>query len=220
MHDNRSNAMTTLIGLSVVAILLIGCQSAYYAMWEKMGKEKRHLLRDQVENSRSDQEKASEAFKDALTRLKEMYGFQGGDLEKMYNRLFDDYENCNQRAAAIDERIDKIQRIARDLFAEWRLEIEQIHNPTFRSQSAQKLQATQSRFASLESALITARKRMTPVLGNLKDYVLFLKHNLNAQAIGSLKGEAASIETDVGRLIRDIQRSIQEADAFLKEIEK
>ena len=61
---------------------------------------------------------------------------------------------------------------------------------------------------------------MTPVLDSLKDYVLYLKHNLNAQAIGSLKGEADSIETDVGRLIRDIQRSIQEADAFLKEIEK
>lgn len=220
MPDNKYNTITTLIGLSVVAILLIGCQSAYYAMWEKMGKEKRHLLQDQVEKSRSDQEKASEAFKDALTRLKEMYDFQGGDLEKMYNRLSDDYDNCRDRAAIIDERIDKIQNIARDLFAEWRQEIEQIHNPTFRSQSTQKLKATQSRFAKMESALIAARRRMTPVLGNLKDYVLFLKHNLNAQAIGSLKGEAASIETDVGRLIRDIQRSIQEADVFLKEIGK
>ena len=201
-------------------MLLIGCQAAYYAMWEKMGKEKRHLLRDQVENSRTDQEKASEAFKDALSRLKEMYGFQGGDLEKMYNRLSDDYDNCKERAEIIDERIDKIQRIAQDLFSEWRQEIDQIHNPAFRSQSTRKLKATQSRFANLESALMTARKRMTPVLGNLKDYVLYLKHNLNAQAIGSLKGEASSIETDVGRLVRDIQRSIQEADAFLKEIEK
>ena len=220
MPVNRSNAIAALISLSLVAILLIACQSAYYAMWEKMGKEKRHLLRDQVEKSRGDQENASEAFKDALTRLKEMYGFQGGDLEKMYTRLSDDYDNCSQRADAIDVRVDKIQRIARDLFAEWRQEIEQIHNPTFRTQSIQKLKATQQRFASMESAIITARKRMTPVLSSLKDYVLFLKHNLNAQAIGSLRGEAASIETDVGRLVRDIQQSIQEADAFLNEMEK
>jgi Protein of unknown function (DUF2959) len=208
------------ICLSVVTMLLIGCQSAYYAVWEKMGKEKRHLLHDQVENSRIDQQRASDAFKDALTRLKEMYGFQGGDLEKMYSRLSDDYDNCNQRAETIDGRIEKIRRIAQDLFAEWRQEIDQIHNPAFRSQSAQKLRATQLRFASLEAALMTARKRMTPVLANLKDYVLYLKHNLNAQAIGSLKGEASSIETDVDRLVRDIQRSIREADAFLKEIEK
>jgi predicted DNA-binding protein len=202
MPNNQTRTIAIMLSMSVFALNLIGCQSTYYTMWEKLGKEKRHLLRDQVENSRNDQEEASEAFKDALTRLKEMYGFQGGDLEKMYNRLSDDYDNCNQRAEIIDERIDKIQ------------------NPTFRAQSTRKLKDTESRFASLESALITARRRMTPVLGSLKDYVLYLKHNLNAQAIGSLKGEADSIETDVGRLIRDIQRSIQEADAFLEEIEK
>ena len=171
-------------------------------------------------NSRNDQQKASEAFKDALTRLKEIYGLEGGDLENMYNRLSDEYENCQERAEIIDDRIAKIQRIASDLFAEWRQEIDQIQNPKFRSQSARKLKATQSRFANLESTLLIARRRMNPILANLKDYVLYLKHNLNAQAIGSLKGEAASIETDVDRLVRDIQRSIKEADAFLKDFEK
>jgi len=211
---------TSLVGTFIAIVVLIGCQTAYYAMWEKMGKEKRHLLRDQIENSREDQEKASAAFKDALTRLKEIYGLDGGDLEKMYNRLSDEYENCQERAEIIDDRIDKIQRIASDLFAEWRQEIDQIKNSKFRSQSALKLKTTQSRFASLESTLLIARKQMNPVLSNLKDYVLYLKHNLNARAIGSLKGEAASIETDVDRLVRDIQRSIKEADAFLKEFEK
>ncbi len=209
-----------LAGAFIASVLLSACQTTYYAMWEKMGKEKRHLLRDQVENSRNDQEKASESFKDALTRLKEIYALEGGDLEKMYNRLSDDYDNCQQRSEIIDDRIEKIQRIASDLFTEWRQEIDQIQNPSFRSQSTRKLKATQSRFARLESSLLTARKRMNPVLANLKDYVLYLKHNLNAQAIGSLKGEAASIETDVGRLIRDIQNSVKEADAFLKELEK
>ncbi len=204
----------------IAALFLAGCQTTYYAVWEKLGKEKRHLLRDQVEKSRDDQEKASEEFKDALTRLKEMYGLQGGDLEKMYERLSDDYDSCQERADIVDERIDKVQRIAEDLFIEWRKEIDQIQNASFRSKSAQKLRATQSRFARLEKALKSARKRMTPVLNNLKDYVLYLKHNLNARAIGSLKGEVASIETDVDQLVTDIQHSINEADAFLKEFEK
>ena len=200
-------------------ILLAGCQSTYYAVWEKMGKEKRHLLRDQVEKSQKDQEKASEEFTDALTRLKQMYGLDGGDLEKMYDRLSGDYEDCEERAAIIDERIEKVDRIARDLFQEWRAEIEQIQNASFRSKSRAKLRATQTRYARLEKALKRSRKRMDPVLNNLRDYVLFLKHNLNAQAIGSLKSEVSSIETDVDQLIRDIQNSINEADAFLKEFE-
>ena len=204
----------------ILAFFLTGCQTTYYAVWEKMGKEKRHLLRDQVEKSRDDQEKASEEFTDALTRLKAMYGLEGGDLEKMYERLSDDYETCQQRAEIVEERIQKVERIADDLFTEWRKEIDQIQNAKFRSKSSQKLKATQVRYARLEKALKSARQRMNPILGTLQDYVLYLKHNLNAQAIGSLKGEVASIETDVDQLIGDIQRSINEADAFLKEFEK
>lgn len=208
------------ICILTILTFLIGCQTTYYAVWEKLGKEKRHLLRDQVEKSREDQEKASEEFKDALTRLKEMYGLDGGNLENMYDRLSSDYEDCENRAAIIDERIEKVHRIAQDLFEEWRQEIDQIQNASFRSKSREKLKLTQTRYARLESALKTSRKRMTPVLANLRDYILFLKHNLNAQAIGSLKSEVSSIETDVDRLIRDIQKSINAADAFLKEFEK
>lgn len=210
----------TLTIVSIVITMLFGCQSTYYAMWEKMGKEKRHLLHDQVEKSKDDQKQASEDFKDALTQLKEMYGIDGGDLESMYSSLSDDYDNCTQRAEILDKRIAKIQQIARDLFAEWREEIEKIQKSEFRIQSTNKLRDTQTRFTKLEASLQTARKRMTPVLANLNDYVLFLKHNLNAQAIGSLKGEASSIETDMDRLIRDIQKSISEADAFLADIGK
>jgi chromosome segregation ATPase len=216
-----SNLMTKKTVLFVItAVLLAGCQTTYYAVWEKLGKEKRHLLRDQVEKSRDDQEQASEEFKDALTRLKAMYGLEGGDLEKTYERLSGDYDACRARADTVEERIDKVQRIAEDLFNEWRKEIDQIQNTGFRAKSAQKLKATQSRYARLEKALKNARKRMTPVLNNLNDYVLYLKHNLNARAIGSLKGEVAGIEADVDQLVTDIQRSIKEADAFLKEFEK
>ncbi len=212
-------AKTTICSFAIL-IFIMGCQSTYYAVWEKMGKEKRHLLRDQIEKSQKDQEKASAEFTDALTRLKQMYGLDGGDLEEMYDSLSDDYEDCEKRAGIIDDRIEKVTRIAGDLFDEWQTEITQIQNASFRSKSRKKLRATQTRFARLESALKRSRKRMTPVLTNLRDYVLFLKHNLNAQAIGSLKSEVSSIETDVDRLIRDIKNSIAEADAFLKEFEK
>ena len=217
--QNKYQVKMTICSFAIL-IFIIGCQSTYYAVWEKMGKEKRHLLRDQIEKSQKDQEKASAEFTDALTRLKQMYGLDGGDLEEMYDSLSDDYEDCEKRAGIIDDRIEKVTRIARDLFDEWQTEITQIQNASFRSKSRKKLRATQTRFARLESALKRSRKRMTPVLTNLRDYVLFLKHNLNAQAIGSLKSEVSSIETDVDRLIRDIKNSITEADAFLKEFEK
>jgi hypothetical protein len=45
-------------------------------------------------------------------------------------------------------------------------------------------------------------KRMDPVLEAFEDQVLFLKHNLNAQAIGALENELGQIRQDVDSLSR------------------
>ncbi len=57
---------------------------------------------------------------------------------------------------------------------------------------------------------------MAPVLTQFNDYVLYLKHNLNAQAIASLKGEATNIQNEISRLIDSMNRSIARADEFVK----
>ncbi len=203
----------------IIIAALLGCRSTYYAMWESVGKEKRHLLQDEVEAAREDQAQASEEFKDALTRVKELTGFQGGELEDAYRRLKGDLEDCQQRAAVIDDRIGNVEQIAADLFAEWEGEISQMTNPTFRSKSRQSLSRTRERYNRLHRAMVRARGRMDPVLTRLNDYVLYLKHNLNAQAVGALGAEMAAIQTDVNVLIRDIEKSIKEADAFLQTFE-
>jgi hypothetical protein len=63
-----------------------------------------------------------------------------------------------------------------------------------------------------------AEQKMQPVLVAFNDQVLFLKHNLNAQAIASLQTTAAGIETDVNRLIEDMEKSIAEANSFIEEM--
>jgi gas vesicle protein len=196
-----------------------GCQTTYYMVWEKLGKEKRHLLKDNVEKARTEQEEASEEFKDALTRVKELYGFEGGDLEEFYNKLREDYESCEKRAEAVKKRIGTVEELAADLFEEWENEINEMTNETFKSKSLQSLKETKARYTRLNSAMEKAESKMSPVLKQLRDYVLYLKHNLNAQAIGTLKQEVDDIEVEVERLIGDIAKSIKEADDFLKSFE-
>jgi hypothetical protein len=206
------------VAVSVFFIFLFytGCQTTYYAVWEKLGKEKRHLLKDQVEKARSEQQDASEQFKDALTRIKELYGFKGGDLEEFYNKLKSDYEESDRRAEAVRSRIEKVEQVAQDLFKEWEQEIGEISNEQFRMKSRTSLKDTKQRYARLRSAMTKAESSMDPILRRLKDYVLYLKHNLNAQAIGVLKKEVGDIEMEVQGLIQDITQSIAEADSFLK----
>ena len=202
--------------LFMTIIFITGCQSAYYAAWEKLGKEKRHLLRDNVEEATDAQKEASEQFKDALTQMKEMYGFDGGDLEKYYDKLKADFEESEERAQEVHERVAAVERVADDLFKEWSSEIKEIKSTKLRSQSMKSLKDTKVRYARLHAAMKKAESRMDPVLDQFRDNVLYLKHNLNAQAIGALRKEADKIEIEVEALIGDMRSSIEEAETFLK----
>lgn len=212
------NARVHLIIASIftMMIFITGCQSAYYAAWEKLGKEKRHLLRDNVEKATDAQKKASEQFKEALTQMKEMYGFDGGDLEKYYDKLKTDFNKSEERAKEVHRRVATVEQIADDLFKEWSNEIKEIKTAKLRSQSMASYQNTKVRYARLHTAMKKAEARMDPVLDQFRDNVLYLKHNLNAQAIGALKKEADKIEIEVGALIGDMQSSIEEAETFLE----
>ncbi|MFC1891085.1 DUF2959 family protein [Thermodesulfobacteriota bacterium] len=205
--------------LVVLFLILSGCQSTYYSVWEKLGKEKRHLLKAKVSDVQTEQEKASVEFKDVLTQMKELYGFQGGELEKFYNKLRDDYDACENRAEGIRKRIEQVEIIAKDLFEEWGSEIDQIANVNLKSKSRTSLADTKKRYASLKKAMDKASSSMEPVLIHLKDYVLYLKHNLNSLAIGTLKQEVVQIEAAVDVLIRDMDKSIGEADLFLRDLQ-
>ena len=58
------------------------------------------------------------------------------------------------------------------------------------------------------------------VLAKLNDQVLFLKHNLNARALGSLQGTAESLQLEVGQLVQEMEAFINEATAFINQMGK
>lgn len=215
----RYHRVYGLLALLFCVLAADGCRGAYYSTMEMFGREKRHILRSNIEDVSKEQNKAAEQFKDTLTRLKEMYGFEGGDLEKTYRKLQSDYEDCSARAEAVRTRITDMEQVAGDLFKEWEKEIKQISSRDLRSKSEDSLRQTRRRYADLDDAVNLAADRMDPVLQQLKDYVLYLKHNLNAQAVGSLKGEADKIEAQVNQLVSDIEKSVSEAQAFLKTLD-
>lgn len=196
-------------------LVLAGCRSAYYSAWEKFGVYKRDLLKKKVIAARDDQKAAGEQFKDALTRLKEMYGFEGGNLEKTYNTLQRDYDRSVTRADAVHKRIKDVETVAEDLFTEWEKELRQITSASLRDSSRDKLRETRARYEELHAALKRAERSMDPVLTRFHDQVLFLKHNLNAAAIASLKGETTNIQEEISRLLQDMNTAIAQADQFI-----
>ena len=215
MHTNKALGLLPIVAI-VLTLLTPGCRSAYYAAYEKFGVHKRDLLKKRVTAARDDQKEAQQQFKDALTRLKEITKFDGGQLERAYTSLKNEYDDCVTQSETVRKRIRDVETVAEDLFAEWEKEIGQIGTPSLRDSSREQLTATRQRYNELYRALKSAEHSMTPVLSQFSDYVLFLKHNLNAQAIASLKGETSNIQQEITRLIEQMNASIARADEFIK----
>lgn len=200
----------------VLGLMLTGCQTAYYSALEKIGIEKRELMVDRVESARDAQEEAGETFRSALEQFQAVVGQPDTPLQEKYDEITDAYEDSQESAEAVNERIEKVEEVSEALFEEWENELEQYTDPKLRQDSAQKLRETRQRYESLITAMHNAAERMDPVLNAFQDQVLYLKHNLNAQAVQGMKGELDALERDVDELIDRMQKAIVESELFIR----
>ena len=210
--------MRCMVGLFLMLSLLasVGCQSTYYKIMEALGHPKRDLLVDRVEDARDAQQDAKEQFQSALEKFSAVMNFSGGKLEETYKELKTELERSESKAKAVRKNIGDVEDVSNALFEEWESELSQYTNDNLRRASKQKLEQTRQQYSQLIEVMKRAESKIDPVLLSFRDHVLFLKHNLNAQAIASLHDELASVEADIALLIKEMEASITEADAFIK----
>lgn len=199
--------------------LLAGCSSVYYGTMEKMGYAKRDILVNRVEKAQTAQEEAKAQFASTLEQFLAVARIDGGELKQKYDRLNDELQRCESRAKAVHEQIAAIDDVAGALFDEWGNELTQYSSDTLRAQSQQQLANTRVRYGQLMTAMRSAAARMEPILVTFRDQVLFLKHNLNAQALRSLDLTSRNLQADIAALIRDMEKSIREAESFIREMQ-
>ena len=200
-----------------------GCattRNAYYNAWEKMGYAKRERLVDNVKEAREEQVQAKQQFASALEQFKSVVNFNGGDLEAMYNKLNKEYERCESQGGDVRSKIQAVKNVGTALFNEWKGEIAEIKDdPSLKSQSQQLYDKTKQSYTELLGRMDAAAATMDPVLTKFKNRVLFIKHNLNAQAIASLKDTELELGGDIDKLIKQMEASIAEADQFISEMQ-
>jgi len=193
----------------------VGCQGIYYKTMETFGKQKRDILVSRVGDARDAQADARQQFQTAFEKFSSIVKVPSSELQSKYNQLKTELDRSEAKAKAVSSRIIDVEKVARDLFAEWKSELGQYTNKDLRRSSEQKLKETQARYNQLIGAMKQAERKIDPVLSAFRDQVLFLKHNLNAQAVASLQGELVSIESDVASLIKEMDASIAEANTFI-----
>jgi len=201
-------------------IMLLGCQSTYYAAMEKIGMHKRDILVDRVEQARTTQEETKEQFQSALEAFSSLTDFAGGDLEDKYTELSKVLGRSEDKADELHQRIKAIEDVSAALFREWEAELKQYSNANLRRSSAQQLDATKERYQQLIGAMRRAESKIEPVLQPLRDQVLYLKHNLNARAVAALRQDLNNMRADVSSLIRELEEAVAEADRFITSMEQ
>ena len=206
--------------IALCSVTAVGCQTAYYETMEKFGYHKRDLMVRDVKKARDAQQEAKEQFKSALDRFTKTLNIPGGELQEKYEALNTEYERSEAKAQSVRDRIASVEDVSEALFKEWNAELKEYSSAALRKNSEKQLTQTRTHYAQLIKAMKRAESKMDPVLEKFKDQVLFLKHNLNAQTIASLKNELVSVEGNIDSLIRELNASIKEADSFIASMSK
>ena len=204
--------------LAGACIFLASCSSVYYSGMEKLGIEKREILVDRIEDTKDEQIDTKEQFSDALEAFRSVVNVKPTELASVYDKLKSEFEDSEDAANDIRDHIDSVKKVAEDLFDEWEDEIERYDNVSFKRQSQRKLSQAKVTYKDYIQAMDRAESKLAPALKVMEDHVLFLKHNLNAQAITNINSELSDIELNVENLLQAIEQSINEADRFIQHI--
>lgn len=212
MKSRIALALVVLIG---ILALNVGCQSAYYGAMEKFGVHKRDILVDRVEEAKEAQEEAKEQFTSAFDEFLAATGAEVGSLKQTFKSLKGQLDDSEKKAVAVRDKIESIRRVSNALFREWEGELEQYSSEELRLASESQLRLTQQLYEKLAFSMNKAAARMDPVLDAFRDQTLFLKHNLNAQAIAALNKTTIGLQDEVQALIEQMETSISEANEFI-----
>lgn len=203
----------------LMALLTAGCAGTYYSAMEKVGVPKREILVERVEETRDSQLEAQEQFQSALDQFGTVVRLEQTDLKTAYETLNDEYQQSLKAAEDVSLRIEKVESVSDALFAEWKKELKLYESAELRAASRKQYEATLSRYQNMLAGMHEAEASMQPVLNIFRDNVLFLKHNLNAQAIGSLAPEFETLQLEIDSLISKMNASIEQSNQFIAQFQ-
>ncbi len=198
------------------ALALSGCQTTYYNTMERFGVAKRDILVDRIKAARHTLQATKEQFNSTLDLFRSIVAIKAGASDEKYYELHTSLQRCQHRAKALNQRIYAVEEVAEALFAEWSGELKQYSSVPLRQESEKKMFDTRRRYSDLIRQMKLAAAKVDPVVVMMRDRVLFLKHNLNAQTVAALDEELKKVEGEVIALTRDMDKAILDADAFIQ----
>jgi hypothetical protein len=218
MADQIKSAINDLVKILLNLIrsfLAKKIRTFIYSARESIGEHKRDIVVAHVEQACVGLRETKSEFEDALEKFKTLVCVNETPLDHKYNQLNRQYQFCCAKSDSVSNKIRAIEQVSEALFKEWESELNEYTNRNLRAHSKQQLKAARQNYARLIKSMQKAEAKIQPVLAAFKDQVLYLKHNLNAQAIAALRHEFIEIGIDISQLINAMEQTIAEASQFV-----
>jgi len=134
------------------------------------------------------------------------------DRKKLYKKLQSEMAATQEKRAEVGRRADHMRLEAGIVFKSWADSTVGIESPDLRKRSEERLEKTKDRCAEIQSAGQSAVDVYAPVMKALQDQVTYLGHDLNAEAVASLKPDAEKVNAQAQELTKRLDEAIAVAN--------
>jgi hypothetical protein len=134
------------------------------------------------------------------------------DRKGLYKKLQKEMDSTETKRAEVPVRADEMKAEADILFKSWTDSAAAIESPDLRKRSEERLAKTKASYEEIGTVGQKAAALYEPVMKTLRDHVTYLGHDLNAEAVASLKPDAAKLNEKVKELSAAIDQTITVAN--------
>jgi hypothetical protein len=134
------------------------------------------------------------------------------DRKKLYRSLQKEMDTTESRRAEITRRSGLMANEAQALFKSWEASAAGIADEGLRRRSEERLAKTKASYEEIRTVGDKAGQLYAPVMKSLGDKVKYLGHDLNPEAVASLRPDAQKLNQQVQELVKAVDDTVATAN--------
>ena len=148
-----------------------------------------------VENTNKGIREAREQVQKTVDIYNSIVDVTAKDNKGAYKDLVNNTGDCDKKVTNVGPRVDEMNAEATTYFGGWKASTASITDPGLKSKGEARLAESQARFNKIAAASKDARRDFDTLMTDLKNQSTFLGHDLNPDAIKSLKPDAVKFNS-------------------------
>ena len=209
------NWRTCARSLAVVLPVLAGLTACKGSSKQMVGLRRVDDLLGRIERVHVECELSRESARIALDTLHAVVAL-GTDAMASYAELVDALEVSEERAEALRAVIKPMDRAAEQVFEQWNSDLNSFTRAEMRKRSRDRMLDTRERYDAIITAAEPAREAYEELNAGLRDCVLFLGHDFNANAVAEIESDVLALTQLASELDERLEECREAAWEYLQ----